>query len=66
MEDKQCFKKFWPFYLDSKIVDPSLSVSRGSLLGPSDGKKDLKGISLGPIFELEAFSGSDPAFVGIS
>ena len=36
------------------------------MLGSFDGEKDLKGISLGLVFELGAFSGSDPTPMGIS
>ena len=58
--------EFWPFYLDSEIVVPPHNVRRESLVGPLDDEDDPKGISLGLVFELNAFSGSEPALACIS
>ena len=36
VEDEQCFKEFWPFYLNSKIIDPPRDASRESLVDSSN------------------------------
>ena len=50
--------------MNSEIANPLKNVDRKSLVGPGDDEEDSKDVSLGPNFDLGAFSGSDLAPIG--
>ena len=62
IKDKQWFKEFWLFYLNSEIIDPKNLVG---LIDPTNDEGDFEDVTLDPDFELRAFSGSDPALADI-